>query len=66
MIHLTTEQLADRWQIRPKTLCNWRVSGMGPKFLKIGQRVLYPMDLIEEFERSRLKSNTQQGGVTSV
>ncbi len=39
---------------------------MGPKFLKIGQRVLYPMDLIEEFERSRLKSNTQQGGVTSV
>ncbi len=66
MIHLTTEQLAERWHIKPKTLSNWRVSGMGPKFLKIGQRVLYSMGEIEAYEISHTLSNTQQHDVTSV
>lgn len=67
MIHLTTPQLAERWHMSKKTLCMWRVTGHGPRFMKIGQRVLYPMSEIESFEKASLKANTQQAStVTNV
>jgi hypothetical protein len=33
---LTTEQLAQRWAIKPETLEAWRAEGRGPAFLKLG------------------------------
>ncbi|NRB20482.1 MAG: DNA-binding protein [Rhodobacteraceae bacterium] len=44
---MTQEQLADRWQISPRTLEQWRWLGKGPKFLKIGARVLYRDEDVE-------------------
>lgn len=35
-IMLTTEQLAERWGLRPVTLKKWRVNGLGPHFVKLG------------------------------
>lgn len=57
--HLTTADLAARWDMSTGTLTNWRVLGLGPKFIKIGSRVLYSLAAVEEFERERERRNTQ-------
>lgn len=55
--YLTPKELSDRYkgQISQRTLANWRSSGEGPKFTKIGGRVLYPIQSVEEWERKRTK-----------
>jgi hypothetical protein len=51
---LTSRELADRWRhaIKPSTLVNWRVQKKGPRWVKVGPRVLYPIDAVVEYERS--------------
>lgn len=49
---LTTKELSDRWRLSDQTLANWRHAGKGPAFLRVGKRVLYPMDKIHAFEES--------------
>ena len=58
MSKMTQEQLADRWQISPRTLEQWRWLGKGPIFLKIGVRVLYREEDIDAFEAAQLCQNT--------
>ena len=58
MAKLTQAQLATRWHISPRTLEQWRWLGKGPKFLKIGARVLYDEADIEAFEAAQLCQNT--------
>ena len=58
MANLTQGQLAARWHISPRTLEQWRWLGKGPKFLKIGTRVLYDEGEIEAFEAAQLCQNT--------
>ena len=58
MAKLTQEQLAERWHMSPRTLEHWRWLGKGPKFLKIGARVLYDEDVVEDFENGRVCQNT--------
>jgi hypothetical protein len=55
--YLTPKELSDRYkgQISERTLANWRSSGEGPRFTKIGGRVLYPVHSVEEWERKRTK-----------
>ena len=50
MAKITQTQLADRWHMSPRTLEQWRWLGKGPKFLKIGARVLYDEAEIEDYE----------------
>jgi hypothetical protein len=38
---LDQKGLADRWLISPRTLEQWRWQGRGPRYLKIGGRVVY-------------------------
>ena len=42
----------------PRTLEQWRWLGKGPKFLKIGARVLYDEGAIEAYEKSQICQNT--------
>jgi len=49
-MHLTTEELATRLRLAESTLKNWRVSGEGPRYLKFGRKVLYPVSEVEDFE----------------
>ena len=42
----------------PRTLEQWRWLGKGPKFLKIGARVLYRDEDIEDYEAAQLCQNT--------
>jgi hypothetical protein len=52
--HLNQVQLGRRWSISPRTLERWRWLKQGPGYLKIGGRVVYPIDQIESYETSRL------------
>ena len=53
--HLNQTDLARRWRLSPRTLERWRHIGTGPRHLKVGGRVLYRLDDIEEFESMRAK-----------
>jgi hypothetical protein len=55
---LTTEELAARWKMHPKSLANWRVSGEGPRYIKLGKRVLYDVADIEAWEQKNKKKST--------
>lgn len=57
---LTPSALAQRWSLEPNTLGQWRWNGRGPKYLKIGRRVLYRLNDIEEFEKRNLRQHTSQ------
>ena len=59
-VFITTEQLAERWNISAATIRNQRFKGIGPShfkpFGKLG-KVLYRLDVIEAWERA----NTTEG-----
>jgi hypothetical protein len=52
---MTPQALVDRWQnsITLVTLATWRSRKLGPRYVKIGGRVLYPADGVEEWEAKR-------------
>lgn len=60
--YLTAQQLSARWneQISPRTLANWRTSGCGPRYVKIGGRVMYRITDIEAWENARSVTSTSQ------
>ena len=58
--YLTPEELAARIRVAPSTLAKWRKEGRGPAFYKFGKRVLYRLDIVEEWERGNLRLNTAQ------
>ena len=53
--HLTPKDLSARWHIATRTLDNWRWRGEGPKYLKIGGRVIYRLEDIEAYETEQLR-----------
>ena len=54
---LDRRELAQRRKISPRTLENQRGKGQGPQFFKIGGKVLYDIDYIQEYEQDKLVSN---------
>jgi hypothetical protein len=52
---LTPLELVERWKgsITAITLATWRSRKQGPTYIKVGGRVLYPLDGIEKYERGR-------------
>ena len=49
-MHLKSEDLAVRWDVKESTLGQWRWFGKGPPFLKLESLILYRMKDIEHFE----------------
>ena len=58
MPNLDQKQLACRWLMSPRTLEQWRWQGKGPKYLKIGAKVVYRLEDVEAFESESLRLNT--------
>ena len=52
---LSTNELAERWNLSAKTLERWRQCGTGPAFLKFGKAVRYRIEDVIEYERCSLK-----------
>lgn len=53
-VFLTPTQLAQRWQVDPSLLANWRYRGVGPPYVKIGHAVRYPLDEVLAYEDQEL------------
>jgi predicted site-specific integrase-resolvase len=56
--HLNQINLADRWNISHRTLERWRWTGEGPRFVKLGGRVVYRLEDVEAFERDQVRAST--------
>jgi predicted site-specific integrase-resolvase len=54
---LTPEQLVERWErlVNVKTLANWRHTGDGPAYIKIGGKIGYPLEDVKEYEKQRMR-----------
>jgi len=59
-MNLLPKEAAERLRLSIGTLANWRVQGGGPKYIKFGRKVLYPLRELEAFEQQCLRSNTAQ------
>ena len=51
--YLTPAELVERYKGRISlgTLANWRCLGNGPEYTKVGGRILYPLEKVEDWER---------------
>ncbi len=61
--HLNQVELADRWNISPRTLERWRSIGEGLPYLKIGGRVVYRLEDVELYEQERLRQSEPSGSL---
>lgn len=50
MVTLTETELATRWSMTTKTLYRWRTQNQGPKYMKLGKKILYPLAAVEAYE----------------
>lgn len=59
--YLTPYALHKRWgaAISPKTLANWRAKNTGPKWKKLGGRVVYAMSDVLLYEQECNSSRAQ-------
>lgn len=58
MKRLTEKDLAERWGITTRTVQKWRVKGVGPAYIVIGQHtILYREEDVLAYERAK-----RQGG----
>lgn len=56
---ITVEELITRWGnvVTRGTLANWRSKRVGPPFIKLRARVLYPLDSLIKYERNGYQEN---------
>lgn len=64
MQYLDTAEVAERYRTPEGTVRYWRHIGYGPKGVKAGRRVLYPLDEVERFdaELRSASTSTRDGG----
>jgi hypothetical protein len=55
--HFNQIDLSRRWSISPRTLERWRWLKAGPRYLKIGGRVVYRLEDVETFEAAQTKND---------
>ncbi len=61
--HLHQVHLAERWNLSPRTLERWRWEKIGPRYLKLGGRVVYRLEDIEAYEAQQVRNT--EGSVTT-
>lgn len=65
--HLNQVDLARRWNLSPRTLERWRWLRQGPRYLKIGGRIVYRLDDIEVYEAAQVHApNANPAGAASA
>lgn len=59
--YLTPSELCRRYKnkVTEKTLAHWRSAGTGPKFSRLGGRIMYPVTEVVKWEQSRTVQSTQ-------
>lgn len=59
---LTPRQVAELFNLSPRTLANWRLRGGGPPFIKLGSRVVYSTEAVCVFVRQHTFASTAEYG----
>ena len=59
---LTTEEAARYLTLSPRTLERYRVTGEGPRFLKIGRRVVYRRCDLDAWLKNKIRRSTSDPG----
>jgi hypothetical protein len=59
-MNLMEYEVAERLRVETKTLRNWRSVGKGPRYMKIGHRVLYPEAELAAYERKNLRPTEEK------
>ena len=59
---LDTDEAAAYLHLSPRTLERYRVTGEGPRFLKLGRRVLYRRGDLDTWIESRVRRSTSDPG----
>lgn len=59
---LSTDDLVARWQgrIAKNTIVNWRGLGRGPRWHKLGHKVMYRLDHVHEWESANTTTTGEQ------
>jgi len=60
---ITDDDLQLLADVTPSTAEAWRKRGQGPAYIRIGNRVLYPIECIATFMDSRRRERPNTGGV---
>ena len=63
--HLHQVHLAERWNLSPRTLERWRWERIGPRYLKLGGRVVYRLEDVEAYEAQQVR-NTEGSTTTPL
>jgi len=58
--YMTGAEVAAMFRTSPETVRYWKYVGKGPKFLKVGRRVLYAVEDVEAWA-----SDARSGGVAA-
>jgi predicted site-specific integrase-resolvase len=58
---LREQEAANYIGVAPKTLANWRVSGFGPAFVKLGGAVRYLRGDLDSFIKQNRRRSTSDG-----
>ena len=58
MEYLTVEETAKLFFLEKNTLNTQRSRGIGPPYVKIGSRILYPVEGVREYMRNHLVKTT--------
>lgn len=61
--YINETTLAERLCISASTLRKWRWEGKGPKFIKVGHRVLYREEDINSYIEAQVRKSTSDTGV---
>ena len=56
----SNKETADILGVKEDTLDHWRVRGHGPRFVRIGRRIMYRLEDIEAFITAGVRSSTSQ------
>ena len=54
---LTSQELADRWQVHLSSILRWRKEGKPPSYYSIHGKILYKLAEIEDLESAKRQSN---------
>jgi predicted site-specific integrase-resolvase len=54
----TTEEAARFLRLKKQTMEAWRLKGVGPVFVKLGRRVVYRREALEQFMAERERRST--------
>jgi predicted DNA-binding transcriptional regulator AlpA len=60
--YLLPNQLASHWGVSANTLRKWRWEGKGPRFVKLGRKVVYRRTDIDAFANAQLRNSTSDTG----